>query len=540
MTNSTHKKPLLYSFLLSLFCLTVQAQENTLVGSPAPNTPTEVQYAASITQDDLKSHLQVLASDEYEGRETGAKGQKMAAEYIANHFKSLDIPPTGEDGTYFQPFELANQTWGEDVYIKIGGKRYDFMKDFYSFAGTTQPMEATIDEVVFLGYGIEDETYSDYKGIDVTDKVLLIFSGEPRRKSGQYVISGTKEPSKWSGNWRSKLELAKQKGAKALMVIAENVQGDIESYGYYIKNASMQLRSNKKGGRFVNSVYISKEMAQDILGNKRRRQLDRLQKKINKKGKTKSITVKEDLVLSLKKEGEVIISENVLGYLEGTDLKDEVLVLTAHYDHLGKKGEKIYNGADDDGSGTVAILEAAQAFADAKAAGNGPRRSILFMLVSGEEKGLLGSKYYTDIEPIFPLENTVANLNIDMVGRVDKEHTDGDYVYVIGSDKLSTELHNINEKMNQEHTKLDLDYKYNDDNDPNRFYYRSDHYNFAKNNIPIIFYFNGTHDDYHQDTDTVDKINFEALQKRAQLMFYTAWQLANQDKRIEVDKVTEN
>ena len=158
------------------------------------------------------------------------------------------------------------------------------------------------------------------------------------------------------------------------------------------------------------------------------------------------------------------------------------------------------------------------------------------MPVTGEEKGLLGSEFYADVKPIFPLKNTVANLNVDMVGRIDNEHKDGNYVYVIGSDKLSTELHNINENMNKKYTKLDLDYKYNDDKDPNRFYYRSDHYNFAKNDIPIIFYFNGTHGDYHKTSDTVDKINFEALEKRAKLVFFTAWQLANQDKRIEVDK----
>lgn len=229
-------------------------------------------------------------------------------------------------------------------------------------------------------------------------------------------------------------------------------------------------------------------------------------------------------------------SENVVAFIEGSEKPDEIVVISAHYDHLGMNGENIYFGADDDGSGTVAILEIAQAFQNAVEAGNGPKRSILFLHVTGEEKGLLGSKYYTNF-PIFPLENTITNLNIDMIGRVDDAHTNNpNFVYIIGSDKLSTELHDLSEEINTRFTQLDLDYTYNDENDPNRFYYRSDHYNFAKNNIPIIFYFNGTHEDYHRTSDTPDKINYEVLEKRTQLIFYTAWEIANREKRIVVDK----
>ncbi|WP_428742202.1 M28 family metallopeptidase [Tenacibaculum sp.] len=229
-------------------------------------------------------------------------------------------------------------------------------------------------------------------------------------------------------------------------------------------------------------------------------------------------------------------SENVVAFIKGTEKPNEIVVISAHLDHEGVKNGKIYNGADDDGSGTVAILEIAEAFKKAADAGKGPKRSILFLHVTGEEKGLLGSKFYTE-NPIFPLANTVADLNIDMVGRVDDRHKGNpNYVYLIGSDKLSTELHNISEAMNKKYTNINLDYKYNDDNDPNRFYYRSDHYNFAKHNIPIIFYFNGTHADYHQPTDTPDKINYEMLENRARLVFHTAWEVANREKRIVVDK----
>jgi Zn-dependent M28 family amino/carboxypeptidase len=228
-------------------------------------------------------------------------------------------------------------------------------------------------------------------------------------------------------------------------------------------------------------------------------------------------------------------SENVVAYIKGSEKPEEIIVISAHYDHLGKTEEDIFNGADDNGSGTVAILKIAEAFQNATLNGNGPKRSILFLHFTGEEKGLLGSKYYVN-HPVFPLENTVADLNIDMIGRVDEAHKDTpEFVYLIGSDKLSVELHEISEAINSQFTNLMLDYTYNDDNDPNRFYYRSDHYNFAKNNIPIIFYFNGTHDDYHKVSDTPDKINYDILTKRTQLVFFTAWELANRDERIIVD-----
>ncbi|WP_347174519.1 M28 family metallopeptidase [Polaribacter uvawellassae] len=232
-------------------------------------------------------------------------------------------------------------------------------------------------------------------------------------------------------------------------------------------------------------------------------------------------------------------SENVVAYIKGSEKPDEIIVISAHLDHEGIKGGKIYNGADDDGSGTVALLEIAEAFQKAVKDGKRPKRSVLFLHVTGEEKGLLGSKFYVE-NPIFPIANTVVNLNIDMVGRIDDRHKDNpNFVYLIGADKLSTELHDLSEAMNAKYTNISLDYKYNDENDPNRFYYRSDHYNFAKYNVPIIFYFNGTHEDYHQHTDTPDKINYDLLENRSRLVFHTAWEIANRENRLIVDKATE-
>ncbi|UKM63731.2 M28 family metallopeptidase [Flavobacteriaceae bacterium GSB9] len=230
-------------------------------------------------------------------------------------------------------------------------------------------------------------------------------------------------------------------------------------------------------------------------------------------------------------------SENVLAFIKGSEKPEEVIIISAHLDHIGITGnDQINNGADDDGSGTVAIIEIAKAFKAAQEAGHGPKRSLLFLHVTGEELGLYGSRYYTEVDPILPLKNTVANLNIDMIGRVDQKHEGSDnYLYLIGSDKLSTELHNLSEKVNKTYFNLEFDYTYNEDDDPNRFYYRSDHYNFAKHNIPVIFYFNGTHADYHKPSDTPDKINYEFLETRARLIFHMAWELANRAERVKLD-----
>lgn len=229
-------------------------------------------------------------------------------------------------------------------------------------------------------------------------------------------------------------------------------------------------------------------------------------------------------------------SENIWVFIEGSELPNEIVVVSAHYDHVGVKNEEVYNGADDDGSGTVALLEIAEAFQQAKKEGHGPKRSILILHVTGEEHGLHGSRYYSEY-PLFPLKNTVADVNIDMIGRRDDFHKDSNnYVYIIGSDYLSTDLYNICEDINKKYINLALDYKYNDRADPNRFYYRSDHYNFAKNGIPSVFFFNGTHADYHKPTDEVDKIEFDALAKRTQLAFAVAWEIANREKRLVVDK----
>jgi len=494
-------------------------------------------YADDIKAETLEKHLEVLASDEYEGRETGEKGQKLAAEYLANFYKELGLPPVEKDSSYYQTIPLVIEKWGE-VSISVNGKSFKFLEDFYAFGRTTGAFELNANEVVFAGYGIKDELYNDYKNINVKNKVAIALSGEPKRKNGNFVLGNSKDASKWSSNWRSKIEAAKSEGAKALLIFRDDVPQQIEYYHHSITSTSMKLiEDNSKESRYIPTFYISEEVAESILPQFSKIKRKQARKAAKKKSLAKSY--ESNIEVAVAKEGEKIKGENVFGYIEGSDLKDELIVLTAHYDHLGVEDGKTYNGADDNGTGTVALMEIAESFVKAKEQDRGPRRSILIFNNAAEEKGLLGSRHYTN-DPLFPLDKTVACLNIDMIGRLDPKHEekqDTNYVYVIGTDFLSTDLHKINEKANNAFTKLNLDYEYNSYDDPNRFYYRSDHYNFVQKGIPSIFYFSGVHEDYHKHTDTEDKIVYKKVENITKLVFHTAWQLANRDERIKVNVV---
>ncbi|MFB9863260.1 M28 family peptidase [Rufibacter immobilis] len=503
------------------------------------NAGNPTQYANTITAADLEKYLRVLASDSLEGRETGTRGQKMAAEYIANHFKANGVPGPVKTGSnpYYQTFDLEKSSWGEG-YVTVGTKKFTMGKDFFVLGASPYQNEETA-QVVFAGYGIDDPAYSDYTNLDVTGKAVVVLAGEPKKADGKYLISGTDKMSTWSQDARTKAAAATKKGAKSVLVVMGTSDAEFQKmtarYAGMLSRPSIGFGTTAAQPRAAN-IYVSPSMAAALL-NTKPEQFAAYGASVAKAGKAVASPYKAATNVKIKaaRNKQPLPTENVMGYIEGTDLKDQLIVISAHYDHEGIQNGVVYNGANDDGSGTVAVLELAQAFAQAKKNGHGPRRSILFLTVTGEEKGLLGSEYYTD-HPIFPLENTVADLNIDMIGRHDKEHEGKpDYIYVIGSDKLSSELHAISETANKTYTNLDLDYTFNDPNDPNRFYYRSDHYNFAKHNIPIAFYFNGVHEDYHQPTDDVEKINFPSAEKVTRLVFYTAWELANRTERIKVD-----
>lgn len=493
-------------------------------------------YAETITSEELAEHLNTLASDDFEGRETGKPGQKKAAAYIAGVFEGLGLPAVNE-GSYFQKIEFTADSWNQ-IMLTVGEKRLRHLWDYYAYPTTNASRkEVAINELVFLGYGIETDGYSDYEGTEVAGKSILIYSGEPVNKRGKSQITGEKTRSEWSTDWRKKLRLAREKGVNTVFIIDTDFKKNAADARRLILNTGLQLGGGEHPeDNYANNLFLNVKVARQLLGEEYK-EVIRARNRMQQRGKSRAVTLPVSLRLSQTKYTRQIQGENVLAYIEGTDpnLKEELVVITAHYDHLGKKGNSIYNGADDNASGTSTVMEIAEAFVEAKKAGAGPRRSVLAMLVSGEEKGLLGSEYYVN-NPLFPLENTIANINVDMVGRIDEKHKEEpDYIYVIGADRLSTELHEINEAANEQYTQLTLDYTYNRESDPNRYYYRSDHYNFAERGIPAIFYFNGTHEDYHMATDTADKINFDKMEKIGRLAFYTAWELANRDQRIKVD-----
>lgn len=489
--------------------------------------PIAQKYASLITADDAKKHLSIIASDAFEGRETGKPGATMAANYIEAEFKRLGLQPP-VNGSYFLNVPLVENSFTVKT-LTINGTSYAYRKQFYANAyntGVTADNVITATDFVYLNHKKGGDPAAELGSTDITGKVVLL------------VNDGESPP-----NITKRIDFIQTKKPALILATSADVSNILKNlYGGSGNGGGGRLTIKEDGPIPVLApVYnISAEVAAQLFVNSGET-FETFQASGDADGSQPNTVLKGQISTTISTISNEAKAVDVLGYMPGTDLKDEVLVFSAHYDHIGlttSGTDKVNNGADDDGSGTTGILEIARAFAEAKKEGHGPRRSILFLGNVGEEKGLLGSKYYTD-HPVFPLEKTITDLNIDMIGRVGYDYIgkpdSANYVYVIGSGMLSTDLRKANELANKTYTKLDLDYKYDDPNDKNRFYYRSDHYNFAKHGVPIIYYFNGTHDDYHQPGDEVSKINFPLLAKRAQLVFYTGWDLANRDKRPVVD-----
>ncbi len=496
---------------------------------------TQIRFSKYVTAEGMKKNLTVLASDEYEGRETGQKGQKMAAEYIKKYYQDLGIKPFTspqlKDG-YMQSFPLAVFN-PQELKISTAKKTFSQNTDYFSWANTIGDTSISINQIEFCGYGINTLVYNDFDNLNVNEKAVMILDGDPTKADGVSMITQSVEPSIWSSNFRTKQAEAKKQGIKYLFIVDKNLQNSFTKFEHRITSTRMSI-DTKNEPSYPLIIYISEKMADEIMVAVKNSSAE-IAAKTFKTGKPVHFEIKTALTLTISQKKFGIAAENVMAYIEGSDLKEEVIVLSAHYDHLGVIDGKVYNGADDDGSGTVAIMQLAKAFYEAKKQGKGPRRSMLFLNVSGEEKGLLGSDYYSK-HPVFNLEKTVCDLNIDMIGRLDEDHEkNSNYIYLIGADKLSKDLHNISEQANKTYTKIELDYKYNDENDPNRFYYRSDHYNFAKNGVPVIFYFNGVHADYHEETDEIQKIDFAKMEKITRLVFFTAWEIANRSERLKID-----
>lgn len=530
----------------------------------------ERKYQDTITPHDLEALLYYFASDYFEGRETATRGQEMASLFLASQYMKMGLQPkgTGNDehnvlSKYLQPFPVYAPTLtNSTLSVRRNGSALatshfspDFQDDKAYPLSTRGPAEST-GPLLFIGYGIEDADlgYDDVAavkelGVNIEDYWVMILRDEPLANADKSLLpTADGKPSNWTTNMNTKFRALFSAGMpKGIMVVSdvgpradktvrdaaiEQAEGLTE-----VSSLSLTKPDGSTPSRFRRPpMYaISADFANQLLIGTGE-SIEGLQADLNKSLKPKPFVVDGIEIQSKFETGSrELMSANVAAFVEGSDLKDEVVVLSSHYDHIGLnsgEGDIINNGADDDGSGTVTVLEIAEAFQKAKDDGHGPRRSILFLNVAGEEKGLLGSEYYADVEPLLPLDKTVTDLNIDMIGRHDPTHPDDnpDYVYIIGSKLISQELHDINARANQvAGTNLVLHERFNSKDDPNRFYARSDHWNFGKHSIPFIFFFTGTHEDYHRVGDEAYKIDYDRMARIGQMIFATAWQVANQD-----------
>jgi hypothetical protein len=505
----------------------------------AANIPLPAPEAtSSITARDLRKHLTFLASDELGGRYTLSPSNRVAARYLASQLESYGYRGAARDGSFFQkvPLSYRNIDLGNSrVSISGSGSKQQFgyadgfsidIPEDMSFGG----------DLVFVSYGIASSAnhYDDYEGLNVKNKIVVAIEGMPDSLNG--VRLGADEQVDRAALARGATGAIKIPEAQVLLAwneIKASLAGQQQLDLPPLRHASDRvLRSVTAGPDLIKALAKAMGKQNTDLTSPAKKELKPMQ-----------IAAKAEVRLRVDVK-EAPPAQNVAGVLEGADpkLKDEYVVFSAHYDHLktADTGE-VFNGADDDGSGTVSVLEIAQAFS----VGPRPKRSILIVFHTGEELGLFGSEFNTDYEPVVPLARLVADFNIDMVGRSrpegdddprDRALTDKDSIYIIGADKLSTELNQLNEQTNSETARLRFDYTYNDERNPERFYYRSDHYNYAKHGIPVIFYFTGVHRDYHKATDDVDKIDFEKMERIDRMIFATGWRVANLDHRLVVDK----
>lgn len=512
-----------------------------------------------ISPDFMRPRLTAFAHDSMEGRETGTRGLRKAADYLAAEYRAMGLQPVGDDSSYFQHFKL-NATRSDSVVYVVSDtsgsrvvdrsvasarSRARFMPGFGNTGGGR--LEG---EVVFAGFGVNDSAREvrHLEGADLEGKWVMVYQEIPAVVEGDTLVDPSINP-------RSRFNaIVSEAGARGIVIIPDMSPSEFEKEAGEERadfgepqGMSLVYREGGSGGNNSPGYsVIHPELASRLLGleggapalEEHRRELlegitefraRRTRFALSRTGYATNMTVE---------------TKNVVAYLEGDDpeVNDEVIVLTSHYDHLGigqpdRNGDRIYNGADDDGSGTIGLLNVAKAFAEARDQGVRPRRSILFLNVSGEEKGLLGSRYYSD-HPIFPMEKTVTNLNVDMIGRVDRQHEEqgiSEYSYIIGGRIISSDLDSLLEAANARAGQVMLDPRYNDLRDPNQFYRRSDHWNFGRLGVPFAFFFTGVHEDYHQQSDEAHKILYGKMSKITRTIYATAVMVANTEDPPEVD-----
>lgn len=548
-------RPLYIYLILCLLPLSCYAQQQAV-----PTTSADVDlysFQEHITADYLRNHLKVIAHDSLQGRGTGEPGIKKAADYLAGYYEELGLSPIGDDDSYFQFFDLYSRSLDSITFLTSNISNSDTTlidestyqrggtASYIRLAGAERPLKG---EVVFAGFGVVDpaRNIDNFSSNDMSGKWVMVFEDIPSIVNGDTLFDpGYDAKSRVN-------EIFRVRNADGLILIPTM---DEKEYSVASLMHSQQLESpislsldEVPGRQYFSATYlgINPELATELLDlNSGAEALTRYKEELTDEIHSFQ-SYETTAFLEIKPEiGEgQIESQNVVSYFEGSDpdLKDEVVVLMAHYDHLGtgepdRSGDYIFNGADDNGSGTVSMLGVARSLTEAAEAGVRPRRSIVFLHVAAEEWGLFGSRYYSE-NPIIPIEQTVANINMDMIGRRDQHHIEQDeedFVYIIGAEIISSDMDSLLQEGNRKSANLNLNMRYNDLDDPNQFYRRSDHWNFGRLEVPFIFFFSGVHEDYHSQSDTVDKILFEALEKRARVIYATTLEIANADDRPEVD-----
>jgi hypothetical protein len=522
---------------------TPATQEKQETAKPA-TTPEQFGNVEAITAAELKEWLYVVASDEMEGRDTPSRGLDLTAKFIADHLSQWGVKPGGDDGTYFQKFALTSRRVEPELTIaSVNGQSFKLGEDFIA-----EPAQGQASgRIVYVGYGymIRAKDIDAYQGVDVKGKIMLAVEGFPRGVSFQDI-----RDKKAGEDYDTPETYSHAHGARGVIYFpsASTLTFWQNRHRFSLNPSRMKLERPRQSGADIPVIYASEKMVKAILdGEKLNYETIRKQASEGALGEGFDLSASKQASFNVNAKIDRAITQNVVGMIEGADpiLKKEYVAIGAHYDHVGMsrnaEGDKIFNGADDDGSGTVATLAIAQALAKGPAR---PKRSVLFVWHAGEEKGLWGSEFFTD-NPTVPIEQIGAQLNIDMIGRskkagdrnpANRDLTGPNELYVIGSKMMSTDLGNLSEEVNNSYLKLAFNYKYDDPNDNERFFYRSDHYNYAKKGVPIIFYFSGVHEDYHGLADTADKIDYQKMEKVTRTIFAMMWRLANAPARPKVDK----
>jgi Peptidase family M28/PA domain len=539
------KKNLLGLFLVFTFLFPSFALAQTAVKVTTP----ERKMAENITAAQLKDYLYYVASDEMGGRDTPSNGLDLTAKFIGTMLSRWGFKPAGDNGTFFQKIDLHRNAVNQaSTTATLGGQNLIYGTDFFA-----NPAAGTISNVplVFGGSGwmVKSKGIEPYKDLDVRGKVVVVYSGNfPRGINPQEIFSSGKRGEAWA----DPMTYAKQNGAVGVIAIAtpdvEKSWQMIRSFrdrGNYVVDKLEEADTNKQ----LPTIYISSKTAENLLKGESN-EFGKITEIYNSSAPLPTFNLSADKTASINvvADTEKAKTQNVAAIWEGSDavLKNEYVAIGAHYDHVGtnpnaRGDDKIFNGADDDGSGTVAVLSIAEALAKSS---KRPKRSILFVWHCGEEKGLWGSEYFNKF-PTVDIKKVVTQLNIDMIGRSrktddtnpkNKDLSGENAVYVIGSEMMSSTLGAITKGTNDAYLKLGYDYRYDDPKDTNRFFFRSDHFNYAVNGIPIVFWFDGVHEDYHQPGDEPQKIDYAKMEKIARTIFLTLWEVSELKTRPAIDK----